>query len=73
MVDEESFCEADAAKLLRAWLQRAQVAKSGLDLDLFSHLFHVFSVGQNFQDLNKLPWESTVVADSFPVRLSCPR
>ena len=42
MVDEESFCEADAAKLLRAWLQRAQVAKSGLDLDLFSHLFHVF-------------------------------
>ena len=41
-MDEESFCEADAAKLLRAWLQRAQVAKSELDSDLFSHLFHVF-------------------------------
>ena len=71
MVDEESFCEADAAKLLRAWLERAQVTKS--ELDFFPTCSMFFSVGQNFQDLNKLPWESTVVADSFPVRLSCPR
>ena len=49
MVDEESFCEADAAKLLRAWLQRAQVAKSELDLDLFFHLFHVFQSAKIFR------------------------
>ena len=49
MVDEESFCEADAAKLLRAWLQRAQVAKSELDLDIFPTCSMFFQLAKIFR------------------------